>query len=73
MSSCKGRGEPIKRGEMYFLSLGKHRMRLAKLPHTNGDWQCQSPVLVRGAAPKTLMRSLLQYVQKMHTLESETK
>ena len=42
MSSFKGHGEQTKRGEMYSLSLGKHRMRLAKLPHTDGDWQCQS-------------------------------
>ena len=38
MSSFKGRGEPIKKGEMYSLSLGKHRMWLTT-PHTNGDWQ----------------------------------
>ena len=50
MSSCKGHGEPIKRGEMYSISLGKHRMRLAKLPHTDGDWLMPIACLL-GALP----------------------
>ena len=50
MSSFKGHGELTKRGEMYFLSLGKHRMRLAKLPHTNDDWLMPIACLL-GALP----------------------
>lgn len=50
MSSFRGHEEPIKSGEMYSLSLGKHRMRLAKLPHTDGDWLMPIACLL-GALP----------------------
>jgi len=68
MSSCKGRGEPIERGEMYSLSLGKHRMWLTT-PHTNGDWLMPIACLL-GALPLKPQRRYAIQIHIVFTLSN---
>ena len=42
MSSFKGHEEPIERGELYSLSLGKHRIWIA-IQILQATGKCQSP------------------------------